>query len=385
MNLKSLSILISLFCLPVLVAQESPLTVTHGPYLQELTSDGVTIVWTTNQPCVGRVEYGIDGFTQIAQRVRHGLVNANTTHHSVRVTGLNTGQKYQYRLANTEIVKFGAYDTTLGKTINGNAHTFTTLNPSPAEFSFIVTQDIHSQNEKYASLLNKVNLNEAAFVVLNGDTDHDPSEEARIYSGHLDLSVERFASEKPFIAVRGNHETKGAFAQDLFEIYPHSSGRQYYSFSHGGVFFLVLACGEDKVDTHQDYCGLGAFDDYRAEQAEWMAKELKTKAATKARYRIVLAHIPPALGPALSERPDHAMKMIAENWAPIFRQGKVDLVLSGHTHRPSWMAPGPKKGDFALFVGSNQEIETVKVADKAIEIETQALRGDNRKFTVNKR
>ncbi|MDR2697375.1 MAG: hypothetical protein LBB40_02745, partial [Holophagales bacterium] len=94
MNLKSISICI--FCLQALIAQEPLLTVTHGPYLQELTADGVTILWTTNQPCVGRVEYGTDELTKTAQTVRHGLISANTTHHAVRVTGLKPGQKYQY-------------------------------------------------------------------------------------------------------------------------------------------------------------------------------------------------------------------------------------------------------------------------------------------------
>jgi predicted phosphodiesterase len=386
MSFKSISVSASLCCLPALIAQESPLIVSHGPYLQELTADGVTVLWTTNHPCVGRIEYGIDDFAQTAQTVRHGLVKANTTHHAVRITGLKPGQKYRYRLVNTEIVKFGAYDTTLGKNVNGSDNTFTTLNPAPAEFSFIVTQDIHSQTDKYASLLDRVSLNNAAFVVLNGDIDNDPREEAQIYSGHLDLSVERFAKEKPFVLVRGNHETRGAFARDLFEIYPHTSGQYYYSFSHGGVFFMVLACGEDKQDSHPVYAGINAFDDYRAQQAEWIGRELKSKAAASANYRIVLTHIPPTVNPEIvGERPGYAMTMISEQWAPLFRNGKVDLVISGHTHRQGWQAPDTEKDGFAIFIGSNQEIETIKVTEKALEIDVQSLKDNGRKYQVPKR
>jgi len=393
MNLKSISIAVSLFCLPMLVAQEPSLTVTHGPYLQELTADGVTIVWTTSQPCVGKVEYGVDEFTNTAQTVRHGLISANTKHHAVRVTGLKSGQKYKYRLVNTEIVKFGAYDTTLGKIINGNAQTFTTLNPAPTEFSFIVIQDIHSQADKYASLLDKVNLRDVPFVVLNGDTDNDPKNEAQIYSGHLDLSVERFAKDKPFVLVRGNHETRGAFARSLFDMYPHSSGRYYYSFTHGGVFFLVVDCGEDKEDSHPVYAGLNEFDDYRKEQAAWIARELQSNAAKSARYRIVLSHMPPYIPSTVSSVGDGATRgrvgytigMITELWAPLFRSGNVDLVISGHTHREGWQEPGPKKGDFAVFVGSNQEIETVKVTEKAIEIHAQGLKDGDRRYQVPRR
>jgi len=385
--MKSISLTLCTLFIPVLVAQDSSLAVTHGPYLQELTSDGVTVLWTTNNPCVGRVEYGIDGLTQVAQTVRHGMVNANTTHHAVRITGLKPGQKYQYRLASTEIVKFGAYNTTLGKTIDSGTHAFTTLNPAPAEFTFIVTQDIHSQAAKYASLLDKVNLSDAAFVVLNGDIDNDPKEESQIYSGHLDLSVERFAREKPFILTMGNHETRGAFARKLFDIYPHSSGRYYYSFTHGGVYFMVLASGEDKTDEHPVYAGLNAFADYRMEQAKWIEQELQSNAAKSAHYRVVFTHIPAfiSLDSARSRDQGNTIVVLTDLWAPRFRKGNVDLVISGHTHRHMWQAPGPKNGDYALIVGSNQEIETIAVTEKALEIDVQSLVGDSKKYRVPRR
>ncbi|MCL1907963.1 MAG: metallophosphoesterase family protein [Holophagaceae bacterium] len=377
-----------LCCLPVLTAQEPQLTVNHGPYLQELAVDGVTVLWTTNSPCVGRVEYGIGEQFQVAQTVRHGLINANTTHHAVRITGLKPGQKYQYRLVNTEITKFGAYDTTLGKTNKSDAYSFTTLNPAPAEFTFVVTQDIHSQAEKYSSLLDKVDVKDADFVVLNGDIDNDPKEESQIYSGHLDISVERFAKEKPFLLVTGNHETRAAFARKLFDLYPHSSGRQYYSFVHGGVYFMVLASGEDKPDDHPVYAGLNAFDEYRSEQAAWIKQELQTSAARLARYRVVFTHIPAYIASsevAGRSNQGYTVGKLSEIWAPLFRSGNVDLVISGHTHRHSWVAPGSDKGDYALLIGSNQEIETIKVTEKAIEINVHGLTADGNKYLVPRR
>ena len=374
-------------CAPVLVSQEAKLQVAHGPYLQELTLDGVTVVWTTNRPCVGRVEHGIGTPSQMAQTVRHGMVNANTTHHSVRITGLKPGQKYAYRLVNTEIVKFGAYDTTLGEVIKGDTYSFTTLSPALAEFSFVVTQDIHSQAEKYASLLDKVDVGSATFVVLNGDMDNDPKQESQIYSGHLDLSVERFAKEKPFVFVSGNHEARGAFARKLFDIYPHSSGRYYYSFSHGGVYFMVLASGEDKQDSHPVYAGLNEFDAYRQEQAKWIEEELKGSAAKSAKFRIVLTHIPAYISLETREgrQPGHSIAMLSKLWAPLFVKGNVDLVISGHNHRHEWQQGDAKKGEYALLVGSNQEIETLKVTPKAIEIEVQSLSEGDKKYSVPKR
>jgi len=370
-----------------LVSQEAKLQVAHGPYLQELTQDGVTVVWTTNRPCLGRVEYGTDAMSQMAQSERHGLIDANITHHAVRITGLKPGQKYQYRLANTEVAKLEAFRTELGETFKGDAYSFTTLSPAPLEFSFIVTQDIHSQAEKYASLLDKVNVGDATFVVLNGDTDNNPINEAQVYSGHLDLSVKRFAKEKPFVFVSGNHDTRGPFARKLFDIYPHSSGQFYYSFTHGGVYFMVLSAGEDKPDDHQEYGGLAAFDKYRAEQAKWIEQELQGAAAKSAAYRVVFTHIPAyiAFEPAGGRATLHSTAMLSKLWAPLFVKGKVDLVISGHNHRHEWRQGDAEKGAYALLVGSNQEIETVKVTPKAIEIEVKSLADGDKKYSVQKR
>jgi UDP-2,3-diacylglucosamine pyrophosphatase LpxH len=74
--------------------------------------------------------------------------------------------------------------------------------------------------------------------------------------------------------------------------------------------------------------------------------------------------------------------MLSQNWAPLFRKGNVDLVISGHTHSHSWQPPNPQTGGYALFVGSNQEIETIKVTEKAIEIDAQSLSGDRRQYQV---
>jgi len=374
-------------CASVLLSQEAGLQVTHGPYLQELTQDGVTIVWTTNRPCLGRVEYGIGAMSQMAQSERHGLIDANITHHAVRIAELKPGQKYQYRLVNTEIAKLEAFRTELGGTFKGDPYSFTTLNPAPLEFSFIVTQDIHSQAEKYASLLDKVNLGDATFVVLNGDTDNNPINEAQVYSGHLDLSVKRFAKEVPFIFVSGNHDTRGPFARKLFDIYPHSSGQFYYSFSHGGVYFMVLSAGEDKPDDHPEYGGLAAFEPYRAKQAKWIEQELLSNAAKSAKYRVVFTHIPAymAFEPVGGRATSHSLAMLSKLWAPLFVKGKVDLVISGHTHRHEWRQGDAEKGAYALLVGSNQEIETVKVKANSIEIEVHSLVDGDKKYSVPKR
>ena len=95
-----------------------------------------------------------------------------------------------------------------------------------------------------------------------------------------------------FFFVRGNHETRGPNARTLMTYFPHPSGKNYYSFNHGDVHFIILDSGEDKPDTHPVYAGIVDFDNYRTEQAEWLKKDINSEEFKKAKYKIAVYHIP---------------------------------------------------------------------------------------------
>ena len=116
-------------------------------------------------------------------------------------------------------------------------------------------------------------------------------------------------------------------------------GRAYYSFDHGSVHVVVLDSGEDKVDSHEYYNGLVAFDSYRKEQATWLEQDLRSEAARRARFRVVVSHIPPRGGKGYS------VDQVRELWEPPANSGRVDLWLSGHTHRFARLDPTPGQGN----------------------------------------
>ena len=101
---------------------QEALKITQGPCLQAPSETGMTIVWATNKNCLPKVEYGTSSSAmQIAFSARHGLLDANTTLHRIRLSGLKPGAKYYYRPVSTEIVNFQAYKVDFGETIR-SAH-----------------------------------------------------------------------------------------------------------------------------------------------------------------------------------------------------------------------------------------------------------------------
>ncbi len=127
---------------------EEKLAITHGPYLQHVTENSVIIIWLTNKKCVSKVEYGTgDNFQtfpqwgsllQIAQSSQHGLIDANTTHHKVQITGLEPRKAYRYRVASKEILQFEPYEVIFGETVVSDIYGFKTLAPTKKNFSFYV-------------------------------------------------------------------------------------------------------------------------------------------------------------------------------------------------------------------------------------------------------
>ena len=83
----------------------------HGPYLQNLGPDEVTIVWLSDKPSVGWVELAPDDDTNFyaTERpkyydARNGVKNTSTIH-TVKIKGLKPGTNYRYRVFVQEVLR----------------------------------------------------------------------------------------------------------------------------------------------------------------------------------------------------------------------------------------------------------------------------------------
>lgn len=342
--------------LPGTYGQE--MKITHGPYLQALGENEVTIVWTTNRKAVSWVEVAPscdESFYSQEHPKYYETRNGNRvadTLHRVRITGLNAAESYRYRIFSKEILTYEGHRVLYGNIASTNVYRqkplrFSTANPARETINFTVVNDIHGNFDTLHALTRDVKFGTTDLVFFNGDMVSSMDNEAQVLKGFMDKATELFAGEVPAFFARGNHEARGAFSIRFPDYFPTFSGHPYYSFRQGPVAFIVLDCGEDKPDSDIEYSGLADFDAYRTEQAEWLKEVVKTKEFLDAPYRVVILHMPP-YG---SEW--HGSRDLRRKFVPILNEAGITVMLCGHTHRYSFMEANHGKNQFPILINAN--------------------------------
>ncbi len=318
-----------------------------GPYLQQPCETSMTVMWITDTNCVSWVEYGQgESLDQKAHHSEHGLIEANQMIHKVTIEGLSPGREYRYRVCSKEITSFEPYKIVYGNTVTSDTYTFTTLDDGRESVSFVVFNDIHEQNEVLFAVAKLAQSRPFELVFLNGDILGHIENQQQIIDHVLTPCTELFARQTPFVYVRGNHETRGKFARMLPDYIALPENRYYYAFDHGPIHFVVMDGGEDKRDTDKEYSGLVDFDRYRAVQRRWLENEIRSEAFRKAPFRVVVVHMPPQP----SER-WHGPDDMYQTWRPLYNQGEIDLVISGHTHHYEIRQPVEGESDYPIVIG----------------------------------
>ena len=362
-------------------------TFNHGPYLQELSEHAVTFVFTTSDKGFSWVEVKPDGGE--AERhytVRNGLRDAYNTFNVIRVENLRPDTRYQYRLCSKQIADFQPYKVTFGDSIVSPWRRFSTPDPKATACSFIALSDMHQQPDKLGRLLNQAGVGSADMIFYVGDMMNYYDNEETPFRSFIDKSVELFASEKPFVLVRGNHETRGNMAREYARYVPKSSGKYYGAYRVGDIMFVVLDCGEDKPDDFWVYAGLTDFDGYRTEQAAWFGKLIRSKAYKSAKWRIVMNHFPP-LSHMESDNPErHGIQDITDKFLPLYNQAKIDLMISGHTHAYEFMSPDKyDRLTFPVIVNSTESVARIDIDGRTLKAKVTDTGGNTLKeFTISK-
>jgi len=108
MRLKKviISILISLFCNGIIFAEDEPLKIITGPYLQNLSMDKITIMWQTNIPSTSKIEY--DEKQKYSQKITE---TAENKLHEITISKLKPNTKYYYKITNNDVSASGSFTT----------------------------------------------------------------------------------------------------------------------------------------------------------------------------------------------------------------------------------------------------------------------------------
>ena len=347
-----------------------------GPYLQDPGVDGMTVMWMTNVPGYGVVEYGLT--EQLGMKATadvDGLTQANNVLHKVRLEGLKAGTRYFYRVVFQGTPTFRSHKILFDPAIASEVKSFVTRDPAAKSVRFVMYNDLHDNVAQWKQLHSYVKEEKFDFAFLNGDVTDRMQDEKQMVDLFLTPCTELFATETPFLYARGNHEVRGGYSREMKRYLGLPGDQYHYAFSQGPARFVVLDSGEDKDDGHPDYFGLNAFDPYRAMQTKFLEAEIKSEAWKSARWRIALFHIP-----GLYSKDEHTAVQVRTNWHSLLREGKADLFMAGHTHRYKVAAADAAAGHtYPVIIGGGPKmgLGTVTTVDVDLEhIRVKMIRDD---------
>ena len=373
----TLVVLLFLFYTSSLFAQEN-FNIIHGPYLQNMEQDEVTIVWITNNNAISWVELAPDDGSHFYQEERPKFfaakngIKSESRVHTVKLTGLNPGTGYRYRIYSQEVLSREGYRIYYGKIAASNVYsakplTFKTNDVNKNEITFTMVNDIHGRSDMMKTLLEYAEPKKNDMVFFNGDMVSTVNSEEDLFKGFMDTGVEMFAKEVPMYFCRGNHETRGPFATEIQTYFSPLNPELYYLVRQGPVCFVVLDCGEDKPDSDIEYYGITVYDQYRTEQMAWLKEALQQKEFLDAPFKVVICHMPPFGG-------WHGELEILEKFVPLLNEANIDIMLCGHLHKHVKNAPN-EKVKFPVLVNSNEAVVKGKISQNELTLDIIGLDG----------
>lgn len=318
--------------------------ITHGPYLHNITPTGATVIWTTDKPAVSWVEIAPEDGSHFYEKDRRKFYNAPLgkkvveTVHSIRVEGLNPATTYNYRVFSTKVLAEEGAQTYYGFTASTKVYKreplkLKTLDTAKKTLKFSVFNDIHQKPEVAANMLSNMPEN-SDFILINGDMVNEMNSQEELFKYFMDaVAAHCGKTGLTMFSVRGNHETRGEFSEAFSTFFPTPTGKTYFSFRVGPVFFVAVDGGEDKPDNDIEYFGRSDFDNFRTEQARWLESVVKSEEFKSAPVKILISHIPPAWGSW------HGSKDFQNKFAKTINNAGFSLIISGHLHKHIFFKP----------------------------------------------
>ena len=361
--------------------------ITLQPYATSLTGEECFIMAATNRRSRAEVEATFpDGTVRkfYASHSTAGIKHVGALH-SIRVSGLNPGDEIKYKVRLTDVETFYPRGENklaklfkLGGTIVvGEDKPLSFKVPSPSETARVaIVNDIHAKTERMKKLLSAVP--DADMLVMNGDMDNRLESREDVLSRFLAAAAEYGAGKRPVYYVRGNHECRGAGAENFPLYAPFPDGRTYCAFRHGPVFFLMLDSCEMRDDNTPINGGFIDLMNYQREEAKWLEAVVRSREFRAAPFRVVIQHIPFLTPTSIPRTEKKGLSPIGDYknyekfrrelfYENILKGAGIDLIINAHTHKFKW-APENNGLDFPMFINSNTEIARLDADQEALTI-----------------
>ena len=308
----------------ILVAQNSALAAfTAGPWLQNVSKAGITIMWENNVATAGSVDYGTT--------TAYGSNTASTTTataggtyvHKAFLTGLSAGTTYHYRAK-------------VGTNISGD-FTFLTAPSDTINYNFLIGlySDTHTPTAIGTTMMNyllttkKIEICFACGDLVSSAGNTYSDVEANI----VQQDIATVATKVPLYAALGNHDVSANWGggDECRKFFDQPKGVNSDAAGFKGSYML-------------NYGGMAAiFIDWTRYQADigngttsWLETQLGSAACQNARFRFVCIHNSPYFERWHVDGEGQTQCLgnlgLKDTYANLLKKYSVDATFSGHMH-----------------------------------------------------
>lgn len=301
---------------------------------------------------------------------------------SVPMDALDSASKYTV-YARSMLLR-GPYCALQGRTIS-KTYTWKGVNPDDG-LNYYVLADTHN-TRKTPYMAATYFGDKLDFLISAGDNVSWIDREADLKEMLL-LAGRITRGEIPVIYARGNHETKGIQAHELYHYVGADGENFYYTFRLENIWGIVLDIGENHGDNFAEYYGAAKFDSYRKEQTKFLDTVL-TNAETEfdapgVDYRIAVCHIPLTV----KYENDHA-GAVKDEWLTRLNQMKLTMLYSGHVHELWYIDDAFESGSTLTqceaYSGKSEDNSTRIMGDANFPAILVSRRSDGQLLTYDKK
>lgn len=313
----------ALVALVILISVFSGYGVTFGSYFTYepvvyAVEDTYQIVFSTNHSATAWVEIGGEKYYDLFA----GSMKSEDTVHKITVPQQKLDAAKSYSIHAEKMIYRGPFGGFKDNEIS-KRYDFRPVNADDGLDYYTVTDAHHAAEGVINAAMAVQNLD---FLVILGDSVGMVEYEKDVQYTNL-IAHAITGGEMPVVYARGNHEIKGAYAEELHKYVGSKNESFYYWFTLSDVFGITLDLGEDHDAGWWEYYGTDQFALYHEEQTEFLRKLVEQKPYEGYKYTLVACHIPIQF---VNSRKDHVE--VKATWTQLLNQIQPDLAVYGHQH-----------------------------------------------------